>query len=108
MPPEALTVLHVAEPTDYGVARCVADLTTDQVERGWRVSLLAPDGGVLTNAAQAGGVSVLRWGEGRSAVTAVSHAAAVRTAVRSIRPDVVHLHSSKAGALGRLVLRGSP
>lgn len=102
-----LRILHVAEPTDYGVARCVADLAGHQVQRGWAVTVLAPTTGVLAEAVTGAGAEHVPWGDGRSAVAAARDLSSVRAVVRATRPDVVHLHSSKAGALGRLAIRGS-
>src|SRR5205085_8290532 len=41
------SVLHVSQPTVGGVPRCVVDLATHQVDRGWRVSVACPATGDL-------------------------------------------------------------
>lgn len=101
-------VLHLAQPTDGGVARVVIDLSRDQVRRGWDVIVGCPEGGVLAEGLARGGVPRRRWDAvraGRSA--APSQLRAIRELVAAVRPDVVHLHSASAGLSGRLALRGS-
>ena len=101
------SVLHVSQPTDAGVARIVADLAAAQVQRGWRVAVASPTSGALATWIRAAGALHLEWPAGRS--PGVSLAAEIRRLARcvsSFRPDLVHLHSSKAGLAGRLLLRG--
>jgi glycosyltransferase involved in cell wall biosynthesis len=105
--PRPPRVLHLAQPTDGGVARCVIDIAHDQVRRGWDVTVGCPEGGVLAAGLAEAGVPRRRWDAvraGRSA--APSQLRAVRELVRELDPDVVHLHSASAGLTGRLVLRG--
>jgi glycosyltransferase involved in cell wall biosynthesis len=102
----ALRVLHVAEPTEYGVAACVADLAVDQAAHGWDVAVLSPIGGRLAEVLRSAGVRHRPW-NGRRAVRAVPRdILTVRSVVAAERPDVVHLHSSRAGIAGRLAIRG--
>jgi glycosyltransferase involved in cell wall biosynthesis len=104
----SLSVLHVSQPVDGGVARCVADLVGDQVARGWRVGVACPAGGPLLERADVVGAEHLRWPALRSPGPRVPRETrAVARIVERFRPDVVHLHSSKAGLAGRLALRGS-
>lgn len=100
-------MLHVAQPVDGGVGRYVADAAADQLARGWDVLVACPPTGRLPEALAAAGVPVLPWVAGRSP-GAASSAETVRLAglVAAARPDVVHLHSAKAGLAGRLALRG--
>jgi glycosyltransferase involved in cell wall biosynthesis len=103
----SLSVLHVAQPVDGGVPRCIVDLVTDQVERGWRVAVACPEDGPLVTRALAAGAEHEPWRAGRSPgpATAVEMWRLGRI-VRRRAPAVVHLHSSKAGLAGRLALRG--
>jgi glycosyltransferase involved in cell wall biosynthesis len=103
----SLSVLHVSQPVDGGVARCVADLVADQVARGWRVAVACPPGGPLLGRAMAAGAEHVLWPARRSPGPRVpGETRAVARIVDRFRPDLVHLHSSKAGLAGRLALRG--
>ena len=42
-----LSILHVSQPVDGGVARAIGDLVADQLGRGWRVEVASPPGGPL-------------------------------------------------------------
>jgi glycosyltransferase involved in cell wall biosynthesis len=106
--PEHLSVLHVAQPVVGGVARGVADLAADQAGRGWRVAVACPDGGELAAAVRAAGAEHAGWEAGREpGPRALGETRRLWAIVRDRRPELVHLHSSKAGLAGRLTLRGS-
>ena len=110
-----ISVLHVTEPIDGGVGRVVSDLVRDQARRGWRVGLAAPSSPLAESAVSVGAVH-LAWRvaarpqatrlDERPGVSIVSEAIHLRKLVRQWRPDVVHLHSAKAGLAGRIALRG--
>ncbi len=103
-----LTVLHAAQPTDAGVARYVAAVAADQLVRGWQVVVACPSGGQLTAGLAAGGVPRLHWPATRSpGVHTVPETQRLRRLIRTVQPDVVHLHSAKAGLAGRLAVRGT-
>ena len=103
----SLSVLHVSQPVDGGVARCVADLVADQVARGWRVGVASPPGGPLLERTLAVGAEHVPWPARRSPGPWVPRETrALARIVDRLRPDLVHLHSSKAGLAGRLALRG--
>lgn len=102
-----VAVLHAAQPTDGGVARYVAAAAADQLARGWRVVVACPDGGRLATELRAAGVAWLPWPATRSPGPAtVGQARRLRHLIKQVRPDVVHLHSAKAGLAGRLAVRG--
>jgi glycosyltransferase involved in cell wall biosynthesis len=104
-------VLHVTQPTDGGVATYVRGLIRDQTTRGWRVSLACPVGSLQEQARIGGGVSVLAWEATRDPGPSVGREVqALRLLMRMLQPDLIHLHSSKAGLIGRLaaVGRGVP
>lgn len=97
----------MTQPTTAGVARCVLDLATDQVGRGWDVHVVAPDEGGLLEAAAAADAETHGWTAGRDPGPSIAaEVARLRRTLHDIAPDVVHLHSSKAGLAGRLALRG--
>lgn len=101
------TVLHVAQPTVDGVARVISALTEDQVSRGWNVILACPEDGWLAAEAAVHGARVVGWEAARDPGRSVpSELAAFSRILRQVTPDLVHLHSSKAGLVGRLVVRG--
>jgi glycosyltransferase involved in cell wall biosynthesis len=93
-------VLHVAQSADYGLARFLGDLLRDQQGRGWPVAFAGPP---LDAAAE-----WHRWDAARQPGPSVAREVrALARIVREVQPDVVHLHSSKAGLVGRLLLRGT-
>lgn len=102
-----LSVLHVAQPTEAGVAAYVAAASADQCARGWKVTVACPDGGNLGADLAAMDISRLPWHARRSPGPATaSEALRLRQIISRVRPDVLHLHSSKAGLAGRLAARG--
>lgn len=102
-----LTVLHVSQPGDGGVASCVRDLVRDQVGRGWRVFVAGDPGSELADATEIAGAELLGWQATRSPGASVAaETGQLARIIRSADPDLVHLHSSKAGLAGRLALRG--
>lgn len=102
-----MRILHVAQPVDAGVPRVVVDLLTDQVARGWDVALACPPSGWLPEAAAEAGVRVLPWPATRAPDHHVpDEARRLAALVRRARPQLVHLHSGKAGLAGRLAVRG--
>lgn len=106
-PAGELSILHVAQPTDHGVAVCVAALVGDQMARGWEVGVASPASGFLFDEVRAAGARHHVWPAERA-----PHRALLRErrhlaeAVAAQRPAVVHLHSAKAGLSGRALLRG--
>ncbi|WP_129841430.1 glycosyltransferase family 4 protein [Streptomyces sp. RFCAC02] len=105
--PRALTVAHLVQPVDGGVARAVADLVRAQTGAGTRAVVLCPPGGRLARDVRAAGAGVRLWlaGRGPGADLPWEVLCAARLLGR-LRPDVVHLHSAEAGLAGRLALRG--
>ncbi|WUH92420.1 glycosyltransferase [Streptomyces sp. NBC_00433] len=118
-----LTVLHMAQPVEGGVARVVADLVRAQVRAGARVVVGCPDPvargrtgardpvmpapDLLPAAAERAGARIVHWPARRAPGPALPReiAAAARL-VREVRPDLLHLHSAKAGLAVRLAVRG--
>lgn len=101
------SVLHVTQTTNAGVRRCVLDLVVDEASRGWRVTVASPDSDDLPNHARAAGAAHVLWtAEREPGRSVIGEARSLRRIVRDVNPDLVHLHSSKAGLVGRLVVRG--
>jgi glycosyltransferase involved in cell wall biosynthesis len=90
-----------------GVASFLDRTVRDQVERGYEVAVaIAP--GELADGLTAAGARHLLW----QAVPApgprtVAETVRLGKAIQAAAPDIVHLHSDKAGFAGRLALRGS-
>ncbi|MFF5785306.1 glycosyltransferase [Streptomyces sp. NPDC012693] len=103
-----LSVLHTVQPGDGGVARVVADLVRDQLRAGMRVAVACPPGTPLAAAAQAEGADVHAWRAGRDpGPRLVRETLDIARLIRTVRPDLVHAHSAKAGLCARLALRGA-
>jgi glycosyltransferase involved in cell wall biosynthesis len=81
-------VLLVSQPTDGGVFRHVRDLAAGLPAHGFEVALATPPQLPLVRAPSPGA-------DARALV-------GLLRAVRAQRPDLVHAHSSKAGAVARL------
>ena len=102
-----LSVLHVAQPTDGGVGRYVVAAALDQRARGWSVAVACPPDGWLPAELAAHGVRTVPWTAGRSPGPAsAGEVLRLRGVLGAVRPDVLHLHSAKAGLAGRLAVRG--
>lgn len=107
-PRRRVTVLHLAQPVEGGVARVVTDLARAQVRAGARVVVGCPRGGALEREATAAGARAVHWPAVREpGVRVPAETYAVRQLVRAVRPDLVHAHSAKAGLAARLALRGT-
>jgi glycosyltransferase involved in cell wall biosynthesis len=99
-------VMHVSQPDDGGTATVVERLAASDLMRGWVVTVVSPPG------------RLQRWAESRGAAWVplpLSRAPGPGDVValgrlRHLLPaaDVVCLHSSKAGAVGRLALASLP
>lgn len=104
-----INVLHVAQPTEAGVARVIEALVATQTQRlGWSVSVASPEQGALSSQVRALGCEHTSWTAVRSPSSKLySEVQQLRQIIDTRNPDVVHLHSSKAGLAGRLAIRGS-
>ncbi|MFJ5044362.1 glycosyltransferase [Streptomyces sp. NPDC088719] len=102
-----LTVLHLVQPVDGGVARVVTDLVRAQAGSGLRPVVACPPGSPLSLGAAAAGAEVHDWSVTRAPGPRLAReVAAARGIVRASRPHVVHAHSAKAGLAGRIAVRG--
>jgi glycosyltransferase involved in cell wall biosynthesis len=96
-------VLIVCQATAGGVAVCVRDLVGAAVGRGYYVTVACPSEGELATLVQDQGAVWERLEMRRSPHPSdIIAAARVRRLAQS--HSLVHLHSSKAGAVGRLAL----
>ncbi|MFE7317150.1 glycosyltransferase family 4 protein [Streptomyces sp. NPDC057555] len=105
-PQERLTVLHVSQPVDGGLAHVVAGLVRSQVAAGLRVVVAAPPGGTLHAAAAVAGAEVVLWSARGTFGTALSGARRLARLIRRAGPHLVHAHGTRAGAAVQLAVRG--
>ncbi|MFE9375396.1 glycosyltransferase [Streptomyces sp. NPDC006855] len=102
-----LTVLHLVQPVDGGVARVVTDLVRAQAGAGLRPVVACPPGSPLALGAAAAGAEVHGWSATRAPGPRLAgEVTAARRIVRASRPHVLHAHSAKAGLAGRIAVRG--
>ncbi len=93
-------VLLVYQPTDGGVARHVSDLASGLAEHGYEAVLCGPTAPAGFRGAQLHVPLDLRRAIApRADLGALAELTRI---VQRVRPDVVHAHSSKAGAIARL------
>ncbi len=99
-------VLHVSESLLGGLGRFIATAAEDQLERGYSVAVAAPVEGPADG--MPAGAQVCDWpARAQPGPWVAREIFALSRIVESFQPDLVHLHSSKAGLAGRLLLRGS-
>ncbi|MGP3980465.1 glycosyltransferase [Streptomyces sp. KR80] len=102
-----LTVLHISQPVDGGVARVVTDLVYAQAHSGLRTVVACPPGGMLGEAVAASGARVLSWPARRAPGPRLpGETGRLARLIRRTAPDLVHAHSAKAGLAARLAVRG--
>ena len=102
------TVLMAFQPWEGGVVRHVCDLAEAMIDRCWRVAILGPTERIerLQRLKETAGSSVQLMDPGMVREPTVVHdlcsLSRILEALRTIQPQVLHVHSSKAGGLGRL------
>ena len=96
-------VLIVSQATDGGVAVCVRDLVEAAIRSGFDITVACPSAGNLARWAREQGAA---WEpiEMRRSPHPSDLPAAVQVRRLARTSSLVHLHSSKAGAVGRLAL----
>jgi glycosyltransferase involved in cell wall biosynthesis len=99
-------LLLCTQPTDGGVGRHVSDLLTSLSGSGWEVFLCAPD--TPTDSIEPITRIPLPIGRSVAPRNDMAGVRALSRIIRQLRPDIVHAHSSKAGALARLARIAHP
>ena len=101
-----LRVLHVSQPVDAGVPAVVGDYVKLLARVDVEVAVACPRG-PLSERVAGTGAEWLPWEAGREPSAAVfGEVLRLRQVIARWNPDVVHLHSAKAGLCGRLAVRG--
>ena len=101
-----LRVLHVSQPVDAGVPAVVCDYVSLLAGSGVEIAVACP-ASPFSGRVRDIGVDWLPWAATRQPGPAVlGEARRLGRVIRDWSPDVVHLHSAKAGLAGRLALRG--
>ena len=101
-----MRVLHVAETAKGGVGTYLDELIPLQIEKlgAPNVTAIVP-GEHRTQLPSVGDDNLLLFGRPRRSLTALLDLRRqLKTALQDYRPDIVHLHSSFAGAIGRVVI----
>jgi glycosyltransferase involved in cell wall biosynthesis len=102
-----MRVLHVSQPVEAGVANVVVALAADQIERGYDVHVACPPGPGLTGRVLEAGTTHHAWSARRNPGPSVpGETRRLGRIVADVEPDLVVLHSAKAGLAGRLAVRG--
>lgn len=103
-----LSVLMVSQPTVAGIAQCVRDWSSGLRAAGWQVQAACPDDGWLLDTLAADGIPAHLWRSQRSPTAGLRQESRdLRQIISETNPDVIFLHGSKAGLIGRLVTRGT-
>ena len=107
-----LRVVHVIEPLATGPLQSIARICWGLRER-FEFTLIhgqRPDLPAVPRQSFPPEVRLLRWQVGRAISPREDWIALrqLKAMLRAVRPDVVHAHSSKAGALARLAALGTP
>ena len=102
-----LSILHIAQPTEAGVARYVANLAAAQVAGGHNCVVASPRRGPLRQWLEDAGVAHAHWDARRNpGAGTIQETRRLARLIRSVNAEIVHLHSAKAGLAGRLAVRG--
>ncbi|GAB2754969.1 glycosyltransferase [Nocardioides salsibiostraticola] len=104
--PSGSPILHVSQAVEAGVAHVIADLVRAQTQAGLDVVVTCPPG-ELQELSRCAGAEVLDWPAARGpGPGTLGELRVLATLIQREHPAVVHLHSSQAGMVGRLVIRG--
>ena len=98
-------VLHVAQPGSEGVAHYVVDMVRE-LAADFVMAVAGPSDSVLSRELSSLPVSFHPWNAARHPFNGLlADSRRLDRIIAEVQPDLVHLHSSKAGAVGRLLIR---
>jgi len=104
-----MKILYVITKSNWGGAqRYVYDLATSLVAQNHEVSVALGGNGLLSDKLKNAGVKVFNinsMGRDVNFLGELKTAGAIWSIIRQVKPDVVHVNSSKAGGLGAFVAR---
>lgn len=103
-----MKILHVCESLIGGPASYLDEILPHQMQQfgADKVTLLAPANQRAAIAPSINCVVETYERTGRNLCSILALALAIRANIKRHNPDIVHLHSSFAGAIGRLIVRG--
>jgi glycosyltransferase involved in cell wall biosynthesis len=102
-----MRILHATQPTEAGVPTVVRQLARDQRDHGIEVVVAAPEGEPLAEWLDQDRIPHQTWKATRNPGPSVlRETRELGRIIREVAPDLVHLHSAKAGLAGRLALKG--
>jgi len=103
-----MKILHVCESLIGGPASYLEEILSYQTQQfgPGNVALLAPANQREAIASSINCVVETYERRGRDLRSILALALAIRASIKQHDPDIVHLHSSFAGAIGRLIIRG--
>ena len=90
------------------MAAIVEALAEHQSQQNWDVAVACTPGSDLSRDLQDLNIPVMAWEASRSPGLSLGREIyTLARVIRRVQPDVIHLHSSKAGLVGRLVVHGT-
>lgn len=97
----------MAQSSEYGLGRYIADLIEEQSAVGWEVSMAGDPASEIRDRVVNAKGAWLPWEATRQPGPSIlGETRRLSALIKGVQPHVVHLHSSKAGVAGRLALRG--
>lgn len=104
-----MKIIHVCESLIGGPASYLEEILPQQIQQfgADNVVVLAPEAQRSSIAPSINCVVETYQRKGRDVRSILALALAIRACIKRHNPDVVHLHSSFAGAIGRLIIRKS-
>lgn len=101
-----MRILMVSQPADGGVSEHVTRLSDGLRRKGHRVTVCGPPGDLEHRLG--GDVETLEMTRAVSPAGDAGAVVGLARIVRRLRPDLIHAHSSKAGAVGRAARVAAP